>query len=334
MGQTYDHLSLRERVEIELWRKAGHSLRRIGQHLGRSPATISRELRRNARPTRQWRGLYDGERAHALAQRRRRWQARFKLARQPDLRARVRQSLAMGHSPEQIAGRLAHQQGSPVISPESIYRFVYHRSAQKDYWHRLLPRRKSRRGRLGRRGGSPASFIRHRLGLADRPPEAGSRQQEGHWEADLMGFSRYGQYVLVLHERCSRLLLVDRLPNKSAAAVLEQMHRRLRSLPEALRRTLTFDNGTEFALHYRLRQTLGLGTFFCDPHAPWQKGGIENAIGRLRRSLPRKADLAVVAQEDLAGLVEAYNATPRKCLAFLTPAEVFSDLINRVALQP
>src|SRR5918997_1730517 len=273
MGQTYDHLSLRERVEIELWRKAGHSLRRIGQHLGRSPATISRELRRNARPTRQWRGLYDGERAHALAQRRRRWQARFKLARQPDLRARVRQSLAMGHSPEQIAGRLA------------------------------------------RRGSSPASFIRHRLGLADRPPEAGSRQQEGHWEADLMGFSRYGQYVLVLHERCSRLLLVDRLPNKSAAAVLEQMHRRLRSLPEALRRTLTFDNGTAFALHYRLRQTLGLGTFFCDPHAPWQKGGIENAIGRLRRSSPRKADLA--------GLVEAYNATPRKCLAFLTPAEVF-----------
>lgn len=121
-----------------------------------------------------------------------------------------------------------------------------------------------------------------------------------------MGFSRYGQYVLVLHERRSRLLVVDRLPNKSAAAVLEQMHQRLRSLPEALRRSLTFDNGTEFALHYRLRDLLGLSTFFCDPHAPWQKGGIENVIGRLRRSLPRKADLAVVSQEDLAGLVAVY----------------------------
>ena len=334
MGQTYDHLSLRERVEIELWRAAGHSLRRIGRHLGRSAATISRELRRNARPTKQWRGSYDGERAHALAQRRRRWDARFKLARQPDLRGLVRQSLAMGHSPEQIAGRLAHEQGRPIISPESIYRYAYHRSGLKDYWHRLLPRRKSRRGRLGRRGGSPASFIQHRLGLAHRPPEANSRQEEGHWEADLMGFSRYGQYVLVLHERRSRLLVVDRVPNKSAAAVLEQIHQRLRSLPEALRRSLTFDNGTEFALHYRLRDLLGLPTFFCDPHAPWQKGGIENAIGRLRRSLPRKADLAVVSQEDLAGLVAVYNATPRKCLAFLTPAEVFSSLINRVALQP
>ncbi len=149
-----------------------------------------------------------------------------------------------------------------------------------------------------------------------------------------MGFSRYGQDVLVLHERRSRLLLVDRLPNETAAAVLEQMHQRLSSLPEAMRRSLTFDNGTEFALHYRLRETLGLSTFFCDPHAPWQKGGIEKAIERLRRSLPRKADLAVVAERVLAGLVEIYNATPRTCLAFLTPAEVFSQALNRVALQP
>lgn len=334
MGQTYNHLSLRERVEIELLRSAGHSLRWIGRHLGRSAATISRELRRNARPTRQWHGSYDGERAHALARRRRRWDARFKLARQPNLRALVRQSLAMGHSPEQIAGRLAHEQGRPVLSPESIYRFVYHRSGLKDYWHRLLPQAKSRRGRLRRGGASPASFIQQRLSVIHRPPEAASRTVEGHGEADLMGFSRYGQYVLVLHERRSRLLLVDRLPNKTAAAVLDRLAGRLSLLPGEMLRSLTFDNGTEFALHYRLRETLGLSTFFCDPHAPWQKGGIENAIGRLRRSLPRKADLAVVSERDLAGLVEVYHATPRKCLAFLTPAEVFSQDLNRVAPQP
>ena len=149
-----------------------------------------------------------------------------------------------------------------------------------------------------------------------------------------MAFSRYGQYVLVLHERCSRLLVVDRLPNKTAAAVLEQVHQRLSSLPEAMRRSLTFDNGTEFALHYRLRERLGLPTFFCDPHAPWQKGGIENAIGRLRRRLPRQADLAVVSPGELSRLAQAYNTTPRKCLAFQSPHEVFSSLINRVALQP
>ncbi len=92
--------------------------------------------------------------------------------------------------------------------------------------------------------------------------------------------------------------------------------------------------GTEFALHYRLRERLGLPTFFCDPHAPWQKGGIENAIGRLRRRLPRKADLAVVSPGELSRLAQAYNTTPRKCLAFHSPHEVFSSLINRVALQP
>ena len=150
-------LTLTEREVIERGRAAGMSMQSLGHTLGRPASTISRELLRNGRPTKQWSGRYDGERAHVLALRRRRWDARFKLARQPDLRDRVRNDLAMGRSPEQIAGRLALEQGRTLISHESIYRFIYHRSAQKDYWHRLLPRAKSRRGRLGRRGGSPAS---------------------------------------------------------------------------------------------------------------------------------------------------------------------------------
>jgi IS30 family transposase len=334
MGRSYEQLSLRERVEIELWLGRGCSLRWIGRALGRSPATISREVRRNAKPTKQWCGPYDGERAQALALRRRRWNARFKLARQPDLQSLVRQGLAMGRSPEQIAGRLALEQGRTPISHESIYRFIYHRSAQKDYWHRLLPRQKSRRGRLGQRGGSPASLIKHRVPLSLRPGEAADRKTPGHWEADLMAFSRYGQYVLITHERSSRLLTIDRLPRKTATAVAQHLTARLGALPLALRRSITFDNGTEFALHYHLTQTLGLPTFFCDPHAPWQKGGIENAIGRMRASLPRKADLACIDPDQLTALAQAYNNTPRKCLAFQTPNEVFSGLLNRVALQP
>lgn len=334
MGQNYGQLSLRERVLIDIWRGKGCSLRWIGMQLGRAAATISRELRRNAQPTKQWRGSYDGERAHRLAHRRRRWDARHKLARQPDLRDLVRDGLAMGRSPEQIAGRLALEYGRTIISHESIYRFVYHRSAQKDYWHRLLPRAKSRRGRLGRQGGSSINSIKDRLPLSHRPQEAADRATPGHWEADLMAFSRYGQYVLVTHERSSRLLTIDRLPRKTAAAVAERLTGRFGGLPEPLRRSLTFDNGTEFAQHYRLTQRLGLSTFFCDPHAPWQKGGIENAIGRMRRTLPRKADLATIDAVSLGRLVEAYNNTPRKCLAFKTPTEVFSAFLNRVALQP
>ncbi|MBA5776307.1 IS30 family transposase [Stappia sp. F7233] len=333
MGQSYDQLSLRERVKIELWHREGRSLRWIGRQLGRSAATISRELRRNARPTKQWCGSYDGERAHGLALRRRRWDARYKLARQPALRDMVRQRLAMGQSPEQIAGRLAREHGGTLISHESIYRFVYHRSAQKDYWHRLLPRAKNRRGRLGLRGGSSVSFIKLRRPLAQRPAEADDRATPGHWEADLMAFSRYGQYVLVTHERSSRILTIDRLSRKTARAVVQALVQRFGPLPRLLRRSLTFDNGTEFALHFELTDRLGLATFFCDPHAPWQKGGIENAIGRMRKILPRKSDLATIDQGQIRQLVEHYNNTPRKCLAFRTPNEVFSELLNRVALQ-
>jgi IS30 family transposase len=332
MGRSYDQLGLGERVKLELWRSEGRSLRWIGRQLGRSPSTISRELRRNGRPTKQWRGEYDGERAHRLASRRRCWDARFKLARQPDLRALVRQGLAMGRSPEQIAGRLALTHGRTIISHESIYRFIYHRSAQKDYWHRLLPKKKSRRGRLGERGGSPARLIKGRLPLSLRPAEADDRQVPGHWEADLMAFNRNRQNILMLCERQSRYLWGERLASKQAEPVARALGDALKPLPAPLRRTVTFDNGTEFAHHAQLG-VMGIMTFFCDAHAPWQKGSIENAIGRMRRALPRKTDLAGIDQAALRSLIDTYNNTPRKCLAFRTPNEVFSDILNSVALQ-
>lgn len=333
MGTSYEQLGLRERVEIEIGRRNGLSMRAIGLGLGRSVATISRELARNAKPTKQWHKTYDGERAHGLAARRRRWDCRHKLARQPDLANQIRDYLAMGWSPEMISGRLAHEQGRMVISAESIYRFVYHRSAQKDYWHKLLPRKKHRRGRLGVRGGSPLKTFKARVPLSQRPSEAEGRAVPGHWEADLMAFSRYGQSVLVTHERTSRRLAIERIPSKAAQGVADKLVAFFHSVPKIVRKTITFDNGTEFAFHYQLN-TIGIPTYFCDPHAPWQKGGIENAIGRMRRPLPRKSDLATITDQHLAAIVEAYNNTPRKCLAFKTPNEVFSAFSTTVALQP
>ena len=334
MGRRYEQLSLRERVRIELWRSEGRSLRWMAGQLGRAASTLSRELRRNSRPTRQWRGSYDAERAQGLALRRRRWDKRFKLARQPDLRALVRDGLAMGRSPEQIAGRLARQHGRTLISHESIYRFIYHRSTLKDYWHRLLPRHKSRRGRLAMRGGSPASLMSRRRSIAQRPAEADDRSVPGHLEADLMAFSRPGQFVLVTLERTSRALTLTRLPDKTSATVREHLSAQLAATPKQLRRSMTIDNGTEFALHYKLICKLALGTFFCDPHAPWQKGGIENAIGRLRRWLPRRTDLDTITPQQLKQIEAAYNDTPRKCLDYKTPNEVISTIIEPVALQP
>lgn len=333
MGKHYTQLSLKERIEIYRLLANGESLRKIASYIRRAPSTVAREIKRNSKSTKIWKCGYCPERADKLACRRRRWDCRFKLARQPDLRELVRNQLAMGWSPEQIAGRLALKQAHMQISHESIYRFVYHRSDQKDYWHRLLPKRKSRRGRLGKRGGSPVQRIRDRRPVHDRPAEAETRQSPGHWETDLMLFRKYGQAVLITHERCSRLLLAARQPSKQAKPVLEKLIDMLKMFPEPMRKTMTFDNGTEFALHYKLNRKLGIKTSFCDPHAPWQKGGVENAISRLRRKLPRKSDLAAISQKQLDDMVASYNATPRKCLGFRTPAEVFNEKIKNVALQ-
>ena len=171
MGEDYGQPSLEERIEIYRLHAAGKSRRSIATGLGRSASTISRELRRNSVRTKAWPGGYEPVRAHHLAERRRRWDCRFKLERQPDLRDRVRDGLAMGWSPEQIAGRLTLENGRTLISPESIYRFIYHRSAQKDYWHCLLPRAKHKRGRPGRFGGSMVDIIKHRRPLSERPAE-------------------------------------------------------------------------------------------------------------------------------------------------------------------
>jgi IS30 family transposase len=223
--------------------------------------------------------------------------------------------------------------GQPRISHESIYRFIDHRSAQKDYWHHLLPRRKSRRGRRGRRGGSSVHFLSRRVPIHDRPSEANDRSRPGHWEADLMLFRKYGQAVRSLYERSSRHLRLTRQPNKAALPVLASLLHLLEPLPPSWRQSITFDNGTEFAGHCQLTRRLGLPTFFCDPHKPGQKGGIENAIGRMRRHLPRKTDLATLPPQELDVCVQRYNNTPRKCLRFLIPNEVFAYAGTSVALQ-
>ena len=148
-----------------------------------------------------------------------------------------------------------------------------------------------------------------------------------------MLFARYGQALLILHERSSRLLLAVHPPDRKASSIAGHLQSMLGAVPSALRRSLVCDNGTEFALHHQLTHALGLTTYFCDPHSPWQKGGIENAIGRLRRVLPRRTDLKLLTPDQLRATVQAYNHTPRKCLGFRTPAEVFAHSTQTVALQ-
>ena len=315
MGQRYRQFSVEERCEIARLSSEGVSIRQIAAGLDRAPSSVARELKRNSGTQAGYQPVYAQHQARA-----RRWSG-SRLDRDAALRDQVLGQLRAGWSPEQVAGRSGR-----AISTETIYRFIYAQiTRHNDFsWRHYLPRARFKRGRRGKKGGSPALHMAQRVPLSERPAEVDQRLVPGHWEADLMAFARYGQNLLMLHERMSRALIGSPLPSKHAQPVASAIGAALSALPEALRRTVTFDNGTEFARHYELN-AIGIKTFFCDPHAPWQKGGIENAIGRMRRFLPRKTDLAHLDQASFLNLIALYNNTPRKCLDWRTPAEAFSS---------
>ena len=319
MGKTYNQLSPEERETISYLYREGKTNGQIAAALDRATSTITRELNRNKSKTKGYSAGYAQQLTAS-----RRWKG-SKLERQSVLRSMVMDKLTMGWSPQQTSHWLTQEQGCKIISYESIYRFIYAQIARtKDYrWRNYLHRRKSRRGWYGRKGGSSALLIKHRVSIDKRPQYIEKRASPGHWEADLMLFSKYGQSLLVAHERYSRMLMLFILKNKEATGVVNQLSSLLGCLPKALAKTITFDNGSEFAQHHQLNN-LGIKTYFCDVKSPWQKGGVENAIGRLRAFLPRKTDLAELNHQDIEQVVARYNHTPRKCLGYKTPAQVFT----------
>lgn len=191
----------------------------------------------------------------------------------------------MGWSPEQIAGRMELEEGEHRTSPESIYRHVYSIAGCRAGLPRQLALRKARRGRR-RRTGRREPAIPNRTPIHQRPTKAHLRNELGHWEGDLMHFRRQRDILLTLQERRSRLTLAHRLHSKDADLTAEAIVAALGALPARARRTITHDNGGEFAQHGTVTAAIGLRAFFCDPHSPWQRGSIENGNGRLRRELP------------------------------------------------
>ena len=323
MGRQYVQLSLEERCTLAQLHQAGHSLRQIAAALDRSASSLSRELKRNSGRQVGYKPSYAQEQTGS-----RRWRG-ARLERDGELRALVLSGLARGWSPEQIAGRLKQQKAATTISHESIYRFIYAqiRRTNDGAWRHYLPRAKGRRGLPKRRKRSSDDLIKGRVPIALRPSAVDSRRTFGHWEADLMLFATPGQAALVAQERKSRLVLGARQPGKASQPTVEQLQAWFQPLDRRLRRTITFDNGTEFAQHLVLTDQLGIWTFFCEPYCPWQKGSVENAIGRLRRLLPRKTNLDTIDADSFEACIAAYNNTPRKCLQFRSPAEVF---LNRL----
>jgi len=317
----YSQLSLDERCSIARLREAGQSIRQIAAALDRQPSTIARELKRNSGTQVGYRPGYAQAQTEA-----RRWIGQ-RLERDDVLREAILDRLAKGWSPEQVAGRLAYEAGRKVISHETIYRFVYAQLKRTNdrRWRFYLPRAKYKRG-WRTKGGWPRQT--DKCSIHERPAHIATRRQAGHWEADAMLFSAPGQAILIAHERCSRLTIAKRQNSLKADPVATALVHMLEPVPGPLRRSITFDNGTEFTRHRQIASQLGIDPFFCDPRAPWQKGGVENAIGRLRRNLPRKTDLHALQDEQIDDIIALYNQTPRKCLGFQTPAEAFINPLH------
>ncbi len=324
MGTRYSHLSLEERCRLRGMMEMGLSVIGIARRLGRHRSTIQREIERNRSA--------DGYRPDSAE--RRAWARKLRgsrIARSTRLRVHVEDRLAMGWSPEQIAGRMELDGSEHAISAESIYRHAYSPGGRRAGLPRLLAQRKPKRGRR-RRNGRREPAIPHRTPIHQRPTKAHLRSQFGHWEGDLMHFRRQRDILLTLQERRSRLMLGRRLLSKDAELAAEAIAGELAGLPAKARRTITHDNGGEFARHEAVTEAIGLHAFFCDPHSPWQRGSIENAHGRLRRDLPRRTTLTDYTDADIGDVIWNLNATPRKCLGYRTPIEAFAANLG-VALE-
>jgi IS30 family transposase len=317
-----------EREEISRGLAAGLSLRTIAAGLGRAPSTVSREVAAQGGRDR-YRAAPADQSAWARARRR---QA-CKLATHPALRAMVAEKLQHEQwSPQQIAGWLktTHPHDPEMqVSHETIYRtlFIQSRGAlRRELTAHLRTGRVIRRPAGTRlpdgRGGRPGI-----LNISERPAEAVDRAVPGHWEGDLV-FGKQMSPVATLVERSTRFVMLVALPGGQAELVADALAAKITTLPAALTRTLTWDQGHEMAEHVRFTQATGIEVYFCDPRSPWQRGSNENTNGLLRQYLPKTLDFRTLTQADFDAIADKLNRRPRQTLGFKTPSQVLAEVLR------
>jgi IS30 family transposase len=325
MATTYKHLSIEERDKLAVLRGQGLSLRDIAQALGRNVGTVSRELKRNAPPVHS--GYYLAHKANGRAVARRQAAVRCKRLKKPEIRAYVARQLRRGWSPELIAGRLKKLGWVKTVSHEAIYQWVY-----EDARHLIpsLVRKNRKRQKRGHSRKHAQSHIPARVSIAKRPAGAQNRSRFGHWEADTMVSRQSRPALQVAVERKARYTLLNKMPNREAASMRKTLNKAMCKLPQSWRRSITYDNGTENVEHQLTNEVLGTKSFFCAPYTSQEKGTVENTNGLIRRFFPKRFDFATLERRDVKAVERWLNNRPRKCLGYLTPAEVFRE---GVALQ-
>jgi transposase, IS30 family len=323
-------LTLQEREDIACL--AGHHLgvRQIAASIGRDPSTVSRELRRNLSPSpRRYRPLS----AHILACERARRSRPRKLAPGTPVRAEVAEGLRAGWSPGQIAGRLKRDHPGCrelQVSHETIYQalFVQGKGSLRAEVAAAVRCGRARRRRPRSRKDEARGKIAGMISISERPAEAADRAVPGHWEGDLVIGADNRSAVATLAERASRFAMIIALPHgRTADQVAAAVSRHVTALPQALRRSLTWDQGKEMSRHATFTITTGVPVYFADPHSPWQRGTNENTNGLIRYYLPKGTDLAGYTQDQLDAIALQLNTRPRRTLSYRTPAEALNDLL-------
>jgi IS30 family transposase len=322
-------LSLAEREEIVLGVVRGESAAVIARRLGRATSTVTRELARNG-GRRGYRAARADERA--LEQARRPKPA--KLARCPRLRFEVERRLLERWSPQQIAARLRldfPDDPEMRVSHETIYQSLYVQSRgalRRELSSELRSARSHRKPRGSRMGGN----LREIVSIAERPPEVEQRAVPGHWEGDLLIGKAGRSAIATLVERQTRFTMLIQLPHgRTAESVRTALTENIQRLPEALRRTLTWDQGKEMAEHARFTIDNNVQVYFCDPSSPWQRGSNENTNGLLRQYFRKGDELSRYDQLALDRVADQLNGRPRQTLQWLKPSEVFDQLIATTA---
>jgi len=322
-------LSMREREEIRAGLERKETLTSIAESLGRSVSSLSREVASNGGRMR-----YEAWRAHERAYKRARRPKPTRLSHKP-LAKRVIEGLEQWWSPEEIVRSLrAEFPHDPMmwVSHETIYKTLYvqGRGELRRELHRCLRTGRAKRkphGRIETKG-----KIQNMVMISERPAEAEDRAVPGHWEGDLIMGRNNASAVGTLVERSTRFVILLHLPDgRDGGKVDAAMRKAIVSLPEVLRRSITWDQGGEMSRHQRFTVDTGIQIYFCDPHSPWQRGSNENTNGLLRQYMPKGTDLSVHSAADLKRFAASLNNRPRKTLGYMKPSEKLAEILALTA---
>lgn len=329
MKKKYKQLREGERERLFEYHRKGLSGRQIAFKLGRDVSTISRELRRNRH---QKLDCYLPDTASRKATRRKgNGRKRRYLEKDTQLKAYVVGKLALGWSPELIAGRMEREIGF-YVNHETIYQYIYSLPGRqqnlRQYLYRSHRIRRKKGGRKHHRGKIP-----NRIDISKRPKAVDDRKDFGHWEGDSLVYRGQRQVLASHTERKSRYLQLRRPLNRTSGARHRLVRNIFKKLPEKVRKTMTFDNGLEFAAHEAITRDTGMKIYFAKPYAACQRGTNERQNGLIRWYLPRSLDLEKISRGTIRRVQDLINNRPMKCLGFDTPKEVFEREEQKVFLQ-